>query len=77
MRRLPCGLAVARPGLYALRADAIALLGWAGVRLEAAADTAPEPQRWRAATQALGHWVLPEFDMRCAIIDQRLPVAAP
>ena len=38
---------------------------------------APEPQRWRAATQALGHWVLPEFDMRCAIIDQRLPVAAP
>ena len=60
-----------------LRAVAIALLGWAGVRLEAAADTAPEPQRWRAATQALGHWVLPEFDMRCAIIDQRLPVAAP
>ena len=60
-----------------LRAVAIALLGWAGVRLEAAADTAPEPQRWRAATQALGRWVLPEFDMRCAIIDQRLPVAAP
>ena len=60
-----------------LRAVAIALLGWAGARLEAAADAAPEPQRWRAATQALGHWVLPEFDMRCAIIDQRLPVAAP
>jgi len=60
-----------------LRAVAIALLGWAGVRLEAAADAAPEPQRWRAATQALGRWVLPEFDMRCAIIDQRLPVAAP
>ena len=60
-----------------LRAVAIALLGWAGARLEAAADAAPEPQRWRAATQALGRWVLPEFDMRCAIISQRLPVAAP
>jgi alkylation response protein AidB-like acyl-CoA dehydrogenase len=60
-----------------LRAVAIALLGWAGARIDAAADAAPEPQRWRASAQALGHWVLPEFDMRCAIIDQRLPVASP
>ena len=60
-----------------LRAVAIALLGWAGARLEASADAAPEPHHWRAATQALGRWVLPEFDMRCAIIGQRLPVPAP
>ena len=57
-----------------LRAVAVALLGWAGARIEARADATPEPERWLAPTRALGHWVLPEFDMRCAIIGQRLPV---
>lgn len=60
-----------------LRAVAIALLGWAGTRLEAAAASAPEPERWLAPVRALRHWVLPEFDLRCAIIGQRLPGATP
>jgi len=58
-----------------LRAVAIALLGWAGARIEAAAGAAPDPERWLAPVHALGHWVLPEFDMRCAIVGQRLASA--
>ncbi|MBY4598550.1 acyl-CoA dehydrogenase family protein [bacterium BD-1] len=55
-----------------LRAAAAALLGWAGAHIEAAAPSAPDPTRWLAPLQALRHWVLPEFDMRCSIIERRL-----
>ena len=55
-----------------LRAVALCLLGWGGARIAQAAGGAPEPERWLAPTRALAHWVLPEFDMRCAIIDARL-----
>ena len=60
-----------------LRAVAAALLGWAGARIAAHAGGAPEPERWLAPTRALGHWVLPEADMRCASIARRLPQATP
>lgn len=56
-----------------LRAVAVALLGWAGARIEQAAGVAADAQRWLDATSALRRWVLPEFDLRCAIIGQRLP----
>ncbi len=56
-----------------LRAVAVTLLGWAGARIEGAASRAADAQRWLDATSALRHWVLPEFDLRCAIIGQRLP----
>ncbi|MGH6627158.1 MAG: acyl-CoA dehydrogenase family protein [Burkholderiaceae bacterium] len=53
-----------------LRAVALALLGWAWARIEACLDAAtPElAMRWRAPARALRHWLLPEFDMRLAII---------
>ncbi|HRN76070.1 acyl-CoA dehydrogenase family protein [Ottowia sp.] len=57
-----------------LRAVAMTLLGWAGARIEDATGSAADAQRWLDATGALRHWVLPEFDLRCAIIGQRLPV---
>ncbi len=53
-----------------LRAASMALLAWAGARIEA--SPAAERQGALAALDALLHWVLPEFDMRCAIIDRRL-----
>jgi alkylation response protein AidB-like acyl-CoA dehydrogenase len=56
-----------------LRAVAMTLLGWAGARIEGAAGRAADGRRWLDATRALRHWVLPEFDLRCAIIGQRLP----
>ena len=60
-----------------LRATAIALMGWAGARIEAAAQDAPETDaaRWQAPLQALGHWVLPEFELRHGIIERRLATA--
>ena len=53
-----------------LRATAVVLLGWAWCRIGAAlpADAGP---RWRQPAQAVGHWILPEFDMRVAIIRAR------
>jgi hypothetical protein len=56
-----------------LRAVAVALLAWAWSRIEAAlAPQTPElASRWQAPAQALRHWVLPEFDMRVAIIKTR------
>jgi hypothetical protein len=56
-----------------LRAVVVALLAWAWSRIEAAlASRTPElASRWQAPAQALRHWVLPEFDMRVAIIKTR------
>ncbi len=59
-----------------LRAVAVALLGWACAGIEAAAAGAPEPERWLAPARAARHWILPEFDLRHAIIGQRLLTAA-
>ena len=56
-----------------LRAASMALLAWAGARIEAS-PAAARPGA-RAALDALMLWVLPEFDMRCAIIDRRLASA--
>ncbi|NVO04672.1 MAG: acyl-CoA dehydrogenase [Rhodoferax sp.] len=53
-----------------LRLVAMALLGWAGARIEAAATDA---ERWSTPQSALKRWVLPEFDMRLAIITSQLP----
>ena len=63
-----------------LRVAALALLGWAWAKIQAtpAADE-PDPQasrlqasRWSAPNAALQHWVLPEFDMRAGIVQNRL-----
>jgi alkylation response protein AidB-like acyl-CoA dehydrogenase len=53
-----------------LRACALVLLDWAWLRIEAsiATDTPQAQQRWQAPARALRQWVLPEFDMRMAII---------
>ena len=53
-----------------LRATAVALLGWAWCRIGAALATGAGP-RWRQPAQAVGHWILPEFDMRTSIIRAR------
>ncbi len=54
-----------------LRAVGLVLLEWAWGRIETNwSDDLPDiERRWRAPAAALRHWVLPEFDMRCAIID--------
>jgi len=53
-----------------LRAVGLVLMDWAWQSIEAAwtDDMADCATRWRAPAAALQHWVLPEFDMRCAII---------
>ena len=53
-----------------LRLVAMALLGWAGARIEAA--SAADAPRWRTPQHALQRWVLPEFNMRLAIIRGQL-----
>ena len=54
-----------------LRAVGLVLMEWAWSRIEATlSDDLPElERRWHAPAAALRHWVLPEFDLRCAIID--------
>jgi len=56
-----------------LRAMAVALLAWAWSRIDAALTPAlpDRATRWQAPSEALRHWVLPEFDMRVAIIQAR------
>jgi hypothetical protein len=56
-----------------LRLVTMALLGWAGARVEAAALATTESQRWSQPQSALKRWVLPEFEMRLAIITGQLP----
>ncbi len=53
-----------------LRLVAMALLGWAGARIEASAPA--DAQRWTQPQSALKRWVLPEFAMRLAIIEAAL-----
>jgi alkylation response protein AidB-like acyl-CoA dehydrogenase len=48
-----------------LRLAALALLAWSWTRIESAQN---ESDRWRAPAKALRAWVLPEFDMRLAMI---------
>ncbi len=55
-----------------LRAVALVLLEWAWARTTAASGADP---RWQAPAQAFAQWVLPEFDMRAAIIRQRIAQA--
>ena len=46
-----------------LRAAAVALLCWAGTRIEEAAGTScDEPNRWQAPLQALRNWGLKGFE---------------
>ena len=54
-----------------LRAVALVLLDWAWGEIGAASHG----ERWSAPAQALAHWVLPEFDMRCAMLRQRIAQA--
>ena len=55
-----------------LRAVGLVLLDWAWLRIMASLDasTPDFEARWLAPHQALKAWVLPEFDMRCAIVSQ-------
>ena len=53
-----------------LRAVALALLDWAWGRIRT--TPAASGPRWSVPAQAFQTWVLPEFDMRLAIIRQRL-----
>ena len=53
-----------------LRATAVALLGWAWARIGSALPAAGT-ERWHQPAQAARHWVLPEFDLRVAIIRSR------
>jgi alkylation response protein AidB-like acyl-CoA dehydrogenase len=55
-----------------LRLVAMALLGWAGARIEAVAEGAADAPRWSSPQAALKRWVLPEFAMRLAIIEGAL-----
>ncbi len=61
-----------------LRAVALVLLEWAWGQIGAASTTTTattDDARWRAPAQALHHWVLPEFDMRCSMLRQRIAQA--
>jgi hypothetical protein len=53
-----------------LRAVGLVLMDWAwhGIQAALTDDMADGATRWRAPAAALQHWVLPEFDMRCAIM---------
>ena len=55
-----------------LRAVALVLLQWAWSRIEATSHG----ERWAEPAQAFKTWVLPEFDMRVAILRERLDLAS-
>ncbi len=56
-----------------LRATALVLLEWAWSRITAAPGG--DTDRWQGAAHALHTWVLPELDMRLAMMRQRLDSA--
>ena len=66
-----------------LRVVALALLGWAWVQIQATPVTenatldaaGNASTRWVAPAAALQYWVMPEFNMRVAIVRQRLDEA--
>jgi len=55
-----------------LPAVALALLAWAGARIEAAGASL-----WQEPGRALQSWILPEFELRVRIIEQQLAETAP
>ena len=57
-----------------LRLLGVALMGWAGGQIEASlqGDDVADAARWQAPMDAMKRWVLPEFEMRLGIIEQRL-----
>ncbi len=59
-----------------LRLMALALMAWAGARIEAAARTEPAlaSDRWQRPLTALAHWVLPEATLRAGLIRARCAV---
>lgn len=59
-----------------LRLMALALMAWAGARIEAAARTEPAlaTDRWQRPLTALAHWVLPEATLRAGLIRARCAV---
>ena len=60
-----------------LRAVGLVLMDWAwqGIEASLTPDLPQGASRWRAPAAALRHWVLPEFDMRCAIIHAQCQAA--
>ncbi|WP_082493052.1 MULTISPECIES: acyl-CoA dehydrogenase family protein [unclassified Acidovorax] len=57
-----------------LRAVALVLLEWAWGRIEAAPGGGTP--RWKTPAQAFAHWVLPEFDLRAAVMRTRIAATA-
>ena len=55
-----------------LPAVALALLAWAGARIEAAGASL-----WQEPGRALQSWILPKFELRVRIIEQQLAETAP
>ena len=58
-----------------LRAFSLTLMAWAGLKIkmvtqEASGTNTENP--WQETSKALSRWVLPEFEMRCAIINRQL-----
>ena len=60
-----------------LRAMALVLLQWAWRRIEAQLneDMPQVEERWLAPAKAFHQWVLPEFAMRCHIIQTQCQIA--
>jgi hypothetical protein len=58
-----------------LRAFSLTLMAWAGLKIkmvnpEASGTNTENP--WHETSNALSRWVLPEFEMRCAIINSQV-----
>jgi len=64
-----------------LRAVALVLLDWAWGEISAVtqgergSEPPQAPERWSTPAQALAQWVLPEFEMRAAMLRQRIAQA--
>jgi len=58
-----------------LRVAMLTLMAWAWARIEAVADESDA--RWRAPAVAFRRWVLPEFDMRLAIVKRACEATNP
>jgi len=58
-----------------LRAFSLTLMAWAGLKIKMVAQEASSTNSenpWLETPKALSRWVLPEFEMRCAIINRQL-----
>jgi alkylation response protein AidB-like acyl-CoA dehydrogenase len=61
-----------------LRAFSLTLMVWAGLKIKMVsqgASSAKTDNPWLETPKALSRWVLPEFEMRCAIIKKQLEEA--